>query len=132
MTVARPIANSLLKNAVVAFFNLAKCGAKLRTARNPSNSSTDGLLGSGSRRHARLGIGIAWLKRFVARGQVHADRGQHQDHDEPGPPILVKSLFLGRVMVILMAVVFVFVVRHGSMDPEVGARNMARHQCTTT
>jgi hypothetical protein len=24
---------SLLKNAVVAFFNLAKCGAKLRTAR---------------------------------------------------------------------------------------------------
>jgi hypothetical protein len=29
----RKCAISLLKKAVVAFFNLAKCGAKLRTAR---------------------------------------------------------------------------------------------------
>jgi hypothetical protein len=34
------VANNPLKYAVVAYFNLAKYGAKLRTARNPLNTST--------------------------------------------------------------------------------------------
>jgi hypothetical protein len=90
-------ANSPLKNAVVAFFNLAKCGAKLRTARKittcvailssrPCDGAARRILQRAAkhdRELARVSPSLLVLTTTDGRGVDRVDQGEYRLTDRP-------------------------------------------------
>jgi hypothetical protein len=94
------MSNNLLKNAVLAFFNLAKCGAKLRTARKITPARRDYLPShpcddAARRILQRAATGVPWRLLVAAALVALGVCGRLLPHPPNFTPVAACAMFAG-------------------------------------